>query len=55
MTAAFSSGFELDTTLKGNWNRGHEFDDAPRGTLGVIGARPTSDARKALVEYLKTL
>ena len=55
MTAPFTGGFELDTTLKGNSNRGHEFDDAPRGTPGVIGPRLTVEDRAALVEYLKTL
>ena len=55
VTAAFAGGFELDTTLKGNSNRGHEFDDAPRGTPGIIGRRLTVEERQALVEYLKTL
>ena len=55
VTAAFPGGFELDTALPGNSNRGHEFDDAPARTPGVIGPRLTPDERAALVEYLKTL
>ena len=50
----FDGGFNLDTRLKGNSNKGHEFDDAPRGN-GVIGPRLTPEQRSALVEYLKTL
>jgi hypothetical protein len=55
VTAPFEGGFELDTRLPGNSNRGHEFDDAPRGTPGVIGPRLSADERAALLEYLKTL
>jgi len=55
VVAPFAGGFKLDTTLVGNSNRGHEFDDAPRGTPGVIGPKLTADERAALVEYLKTL
>ncbi|MBL8349490.1 MAG: cytochrome c [Burkholderiaceae bacterium] len=55
VTAPFEGGFELDTTIAGNSNRGHEFDDAPSGTRGVIGPRLTPDERAALVEYLKSL
>ena len=55
VSAPFAGGFELDTSLKGNSNRGHEFDDAPRGTTGVIGPRLSVNDRQALVEYLKTL
>jgi hypothetical protein len=47
-------GTLIDTTLRGNWNIGHEFDDAP-GRAGVIGRKLSVSERRALVEYLKTL
>lgn len=53
-TGAFDNGFRLDTTIKGNSNRGHEFDDGSAGQ-GVIGPKLTPEQRTALVEYLKTL
>ncbi len=53
-TVKFEGGFKLDTRLKGNSNKGHEFDDKPKGA-GVIGPRLTPEQRSALVEYLKTL
>lgn len=53
-TGKFEGGFNLDTQLKGNSNRGHEFDDGPKGK-GIIGPRLTPEQRSALVEYLKTL
>jgi len=49
--------FRLDTSKAGNRNTGHLFDvptPANRG-LGIIGRPFTSDERRALVEYLKTL
>jgi mono/diheme cytochrome c family protein len=49
-----AGGFEFDTTIPGNRNIGHEFDDAPKGG-GIIGRRLSPDERHALVEYLKTL
>jgi hypothetical protein len=45
----------VDTTRPGNSNRGHEFDDAPAGTSGVIGPKLSPEQRRDLVEYLKTL
>jgi hypothetical protein len=51
----FARGTRLDTTLPGNSNRGHEFDDAPAGTPGVIGPKLSPQQRRELVEYLKTL
>lgn len=51
----FAGGTKIDTSLRGNSNRGHEFDDAPKGTPGVIGPRLQPQERAALVEYLKTL
>jgi cytochrome c5 len=51
---AFEGGFRFDTSIPGNWNRGHEFRDAPRGQ-GVIGPELTDRQRRDIVEYLKTL
>ncbi|MFM2066317.1 MAG: hypothetical protein RLZZ584_1226 [Pseudomonadota bacterium] len=51
----FARGTRVDTTRPGNSNRGHEFDDAPAGTPGVIGPKFSPEQRRALVEYLKTL
>lgn len=47
-------GFDLDTSLRGNFNTGHEFTD-DKSRPGVIGRRLSTDERRALVEYLKTL
>lgn len=47
-------GFEMDTTIRGNSNAGHEFNDGPPGN-GIIGRRLTPEERRALVEFLKTL
>jgi hypothetical protein len=46
--------FVLDTTLLGNSNAGHSFQDGPRGN-GTIGPLLTDDQRWALVEYLKSI
>jgi RoxA-like, cytochrome c-like len=46
--------FVLDTSLLGNSNAGHSFQDGPRGN-GVIGPLLTNDQRWALVEYLKSI
>ncbi len=53
-TTAFRGGFRFDTSIPGNWNRGHEFRDGPRGR-GVIGPELTDEQRRDIVEYLKTL
>ena len=53
-TAPFDGGFRFDTTIPGNWNRGHEFRDGPRNN-GTIGPALTDDQRWDLVEFLKTL
>jgi hypothetical protein len=53
-TAAATGTFLMDTTLLGNSNAGHSFEDAPRGN-GVIGPLLTEDQRWALVEYLKSI
>jgi hypothetical protein len=49
----FEGGFRLDTTIRGNRNTGHEFNDGPIGN-GVIGRRLSPSERQALIEFLKT-
>ncbi|AWN42325.1 hypothetical protein DK389_19785 [Methylobacterium durans] len=51
---ATSGAFLLDTTLPGNSNAGHSFQDGPRGN-GIIGPLLTEEQRWALVEYLKSI
>lgn len=46
--------FQIDTALDGNSNKGHSFEDGPRGN-GVIGPLLTDEQRWALVEYLKSI
>ena len=53
-TTCGAGTFELDTTLLGNSNAGHSFQNGPRGN-GVIGSLLTDDQRWALVEYLKSI
>jgi RoxA-like, cytochrome c-like len=57
-TDEFPGGFELDTSIRGNSNSGHDFDDALKDGVpkkeGVIGRRLTPNERRALIEYLKT-
>ena len=53
-TKATSGTFLMDTTLLGNSNAGHSFQNGPRGN-GVIGPLLTEDDRWALVEYLKSI
>jgi hypothetical protein len=54
-TDAFPGGFLLDTSIRGNSNSGHEFNNAPPNTKGVIGRLLTPDERRAIIEFLKTL
>ena len=54
-TDPLTNGFEFNTGIRGNWNTGHEFNDKPKGTKGVIGKRLAPDDRKAIIEFLKTL
>ncbi|WOH66009.1 di-heme-cytochrome C peroxidase [Bradyrhizobium sp. BWA-3-5] len=57
-TDPIAGGFELDTSIRGNSNRGHEFRkdyDENKEIEGVIGPALSADERKALIEYLKTL
>jgi mono/diheme cytochrome c family protein len=53
-TSGKSGTFLVDTTLVGNSNAGHSFQDGPRGH-GVIGPKLTDDQRWALIEYLKSI
>jgi hypothetical protein len=53
-TSGKSGSFLLDTSLVGNSNQGHSFEDGPRGN-GVIGPFFTDEQRWALVEYLKSI
>jgi hypothetical protein len=46
--------FLFDTTLYGNSNAGHSFENGPLGK-GIIGPLLTEDERWALVEYLKSI
>jgi hypothetical protein len=47
------NGFELDTSVRGNGNSGHEFSNDKKP--GVIGPELKEDERRALVEFIKTL
>ncbi len=53
-TSGKSGTFLLDTSLVGNSNAGHSFEDGPRGN-GVIGPLLTDEQRWAIVEYLKSI
>jgi hypothetical protein len=53
-TSYFPGAFRYDTSVIGNSNRGHEFDDGPLGD-GIIGPRLTVEQRYELIEYLKSL
>jgi hypothetical protein len=53
-TSGASGKFLLDTSLRGNSNAGHSFENGPRGN-GVIGPLLTQEQRWALVEYLKSI
>jgi mono/diheme cytochrome c family protein len=52
-TEEFPGGFRLDTSIRGNSNSGHEFNDG--SGKGIIGPLLTPDERHALIEYLKSL
>jgi mono/diheme cytochrome c family protein len=57
-TTPLANGFEFDTSIRGNWNKGHEFRkeyDKDKPVTGVIGPALSSEDRKAIIEYLKTL
>ncbi len=52
-TEELAGGFKFDTSIRGNHNTGHEFND-DKTRQGVIGRRLKPDERRALIEYLKT-
>lgn len=53
-TSGTSGKFLLDTSLPGNSNAGHSFEDGPLGN-GIIGPLLTEEQRWELVEYLKSI
>ena len=53
-TSGKSGTFLLDTSMEGNSNAGHSFENGPVGD-GVIGPLLTDRQRWALVEYLKSI
>ena len=53
-TSGKSGTFMYDTSLVGNANTGHSFEDGPPGK-GVIGRLLTDDERWALIEYMKSI
>lgn len=50
----FRGGFRYDTSVAGNSNYGHLFQEGARGN-GIIGPLLTPDDRLAIIEFLKTL
>jgi mono/diheme cytochrome c family protein len=53
-----ANGFEFDTSIRGNSNKGHEFSKEfrkDREIQGVIGPALSPDERRAIIEFLKTL
>ena len=53
-TSEKPGAFLFDTSLPGNSNAGHSFEDGIRGN-GVIGPLLTDEQRWAIVEYLKSI
>ena len=53
-TSGKSGTFMFDTSLVGNANTGHSFEDGLPGK-GVIGRLLTDDERWALIEYMKSI
>jgi processive rubber oxygenase RoxA-like protein len=53
-TSGNSGTFLLDTSLLGNSNAGHSFENGARGN-GIVGPLLTDQQRWALVEYLKSI
>ena len=50
----FRGGFKYDTSVEGNSNDGHLFQEGGPGN-GIIGPLLTPDDRLAIIEFLKTL
>ena len=53
-TSEKPGSFLLDTSLPGNSNAGHSFENGPRGD-GVIGPLLTDEQRWEIIEYLKSI
>jgi cytochrome c1 len=53
-TSGESGKFRFDTRLVGNSNKGHSFEDDPKGK-GVIGRLLSDKERWAIIEYLKSI
>lgn len=53
-TSGNSGTFEFDTSLIGNSNAGHSFENGPLSN-GVIGRLLTDEERWALIEYVKSV
>jgi hypothetical protein len=53
-TSGNSGKFRFDTSLVGNSNAGHSFENGSPGK-GVIGRLLTEDERWALIEYMKSI
>ena len=52
-TSGKSGGYVLDTSLVGNSNAGHSFENTPG--RGVIGRELTDAERYAIIEYIKSI
>ncbi len=53
-TEPLKGASEFRTSLPGNSNVGHEFNDGPKGN-GIIGRKLSEEERMQIIEYLKTL
>jgi hypothetical protein len=53
-TSEKPGAFLYDTSLPGNSNAGHSFENGPRGN-GIIGPLLTDEQRWAIIEYLKSI
>jgi hypothetical protein len=50
---SIENGSVFDTSLRGNFNKGHEFGNEKHD--GVIGPALRPEEKKALIEFIKTL
>jgi hypothetical protein len=53
-TEPIAGGYEYKTSVNGNSNQGHRFEDGPRGK-GIIGPALAPEERWAIIEFLKSL
>ena len=53
-TSGDSGKFLFDTSLPGNTNAGHSFENGPLGN-GIVGPLLTDAQRWAIIEYLKSI